>query len=477
MTKAVQQQNDLDFLLSQGLSLEEINSRAEDGISVNELARSVRSMIARGEDLTENRDVVRAMLDTVERKIDGVKVRVVACTAGNFLAVLQNDNHFRGVRFNTLRGLAEKATGGNTRLWTDADDAESRTYIETHYHISNRQKYEDAFTQFQNGRAHDPIQERINSVVWDGVPRVETMLIKWLKAEDTPYNRECSRLLFAGGINRAFQPGSKYDNVIVLIGKQGGGKSTFCQWLALAPELYSSVKTIHGQKGLEAIQGKWIAELEELLATLANDYSGTKSEEAAKAFLSTSSDFYRKPYDRRPTDNPRHSIFVGTTNRSEFLTDKTGNRRWYPVRVNADGHWLYEHEEECKRDILQAWAEMKAAYDTGSEFSRSVANTDLLKTIQEEQASAEQDDWRVGMIEEYLASRERTCLLDIWQNALYANRAPNYPEMRRRDSNAVSTILVNKLGWMRGNVERFSGYGKQKSFYNPHYNEEYAELL
>lgn len=82
------------------------------------------------------------------------------------------------------------------------------------------------------------------------------MLIRWLGAEDTQYNRECSRLLFAGGINRAFRPGCKNDNVIVFVGKQGGGKSTFTQWLALAPELYSSTKTINGQKGLEAISGK-----------------------------------------------------------------------------------------------------------------------------------------------------------------------------------------------------------------------------
>ena len=314
-------------------------------------------------------------------------------------------------------------------------------------------------------------------VKWDGLPRVEKFLIEWLKCDDTPYNRECSRLLFAGGINRAFVPGSKFVDVIVLVGNQGGGKSTFCQWLALLPELYSSVKTINGQKGLEAIQGKWICEIEELLATLANDQSGTKSEENAKAFLSTASDFYRKPYDRRPTDNPRHCIFVGTTNRNEFLTDKTGNRRWYPVQVKADGHWLHEHAAECKADILQAWAEMKAAFDQGKALARPTANVDLLDTIRAQQSEAEQDDYRVGLIEEYVSDRECVCLIEIWQNAIYAGKAPYYPEMRRGDANEVSTILVNKLGWNRGTVKRFPEYGKQKSYLSPKKSDDPYDIL
>lgn len=130
--------------------------------------------------------------------------------------------------------MPEKIVDGKAQQWTDADDAAARTYIESCYGISNRQKYEDAFTEFQHEREYDPVQTLINGIEWDGTPRVETMLIRWMGAEDTPYNRECSRLLFAGGINRAFRPGCKNDNVIVFVGKQGGGKSTFTQWLALA---------------------------------------------------------------------------------------------------------------------------------------------------------------------------------------------------------------------------------------------------
>lgn len=475
MVSLANDENKLDFLL-QRVPVDELTTyMAKNSLSVDEMYRLLKRCDEQhldwrtgkpiSENVSSNRDAVYTLLDKTEKKINGEKKQIVATTAQNFLTILRNDKRFQNVKYNTLRGLPEKIINGKAIQWTDADDATSRTFIESCYFISNRPKYEDAFCEFQHEREYDPIQDRINAVEWDGVARVETMLHRWLSAEDTPYIRECSRLLFAGGINRAFRPGGKFDDVVVFVGKQGGGKSTFCQWLALAPELYSSIKTISGQKGLEGIQGKWIVEIEELLATMANDYSGTKSEETTKAFISTASDFYRKPYDRRPTDSPRHCIFIGTTNRETFLTDKTGNRRWYPVRVDVDGRWLYEHEEECKADILQAWAEMKHAFDNGLPLAKPVADAALLSTIKEEQVAAEQDDWREGLIEQYLNGKEKVCLIEVWQRALYQNRSPYYPEMTRRDACALSTILCNKLGWSRGNVCDFGNYGRQKAFY------------
>ena len=468
-------ENKLDFLL-QRVPVDELTTyMAKNSLSVDEMYRLLKRCDEQhldwrtgkpiSENVSSNRDAVYTLLDKTEKKINGEKKQIVATTAQNFLTILRNDKRFQNVKYNTLRGLPEKIINGKAIQWTDADDATSRTYIESCYFISNRQKYEDAFCEFQHEREYDPIQDRINAVEWDGVARVETMLHRWLGAEDSPYVKECSRLLFAGGIHRAFRPGGKFDAVTVFVGRQGGGKSTFCQWLALAPELYSSIKTISGQKGLEGIQGKWIVEIEELLATMANDYSGTKSEENTKAFISTASDFYRKPYDRRPTDTPRHCVFIGTTNRETFLTDKTGNRRWYPVRVDVDGRWLYEHEEECKADILQAWAEMKHAFDNNLPLAKPVADAALLSTIKEEQVAAEQDDWREGLIEQYLNDKEKVCLIEVWQRALYQNRSPYYPEMTRRDACALSTILCNKLGWSRGNVCDFGNYGRQKAFY------------
>ena len=128
------------------------------------------------EKASDNRDAVYMLLDKEVKKIDGEKTMVVCRTASNFLTILRNDEHFRNVKYNTLRGLPEKIINGKAVQWTDADDAISRTYIESCYYISNRQKYEDAFCEFQHEREYDPIQDRINAVEWDGVARVETML-------------------------------------------------------------------------------------------------------------------------------------------------------------------------------------------------------------------------------------------------------------------------------------------------------------
>lgn len=419
---------------------------------------------------------VMPLLDMVEKKVDGVRMLVVAPTAKNFLTIMRNDDYFSSIKFNVLRGVPEKHENNEKALWTDTDDAAARTYLEATYHISSRQKSDDAFAQFQHDREYNPVTTLIDGIVWDGEPRVEKFLIKWLGAEDTPYNRECSRLLFAGGVHRAYAPGCKVDTVIVLIGKQGGGKSTVCQWLALDADLYSSVKTIRGQKGAESVAGKWICEIEELLATIANEYGGGKSDELCKAFISTQNDFYRKPYDRRPTDNPRSCVFIGTTNRSEFLTDKTGNRRWYPVNCHQDAAYLYDHEIECKSDIAQCWAEMKAAYTANNPFSDPVSRCELLTEIKGEQTAAEQDDWREGVIARYISAKRSVCLIEIWQNALYANRAPHYPIMRRKDGNELVAILTSKCGWERAGVENFGTYGKQKAYHRPISSDEIDKL-
>ena len=79
--------------------------------------------------------------------------------------------------------------------------------------------------------------------------------------------------------------------------------------------------------------------------------------------------------------------------------------------------------------------------------------------------AAQQDDWRQGMIEEYLKDKNRTCLIQVWQEALFPDRAPHFPELKRRDANTLTAIICNKMGWVRGNAENFDGYGKQKSYH------------
>lgn len=372
-------------------------------------------------------------------------------TIDNFLLILRNDKTFESLRFNQLSYSPEHIVDGKLERWQDKDDSKTRFYIEEKYKIHSREKLDDALRILFAEREYHPIKQTIEAVEWDGVPRIQTLFIKWLKCEDVPYIREVTRLVFAGGIHRLYNPGCKFDDVAVLIGtKQGEGKSTFVRWLAMSDEYFAEVNDFEGEKAMQALEGAWICEISELLAL-----TKTKEVEAAKSFITRLNDRRKIPYDRRVTDHKRQCVFVGTTNREQFLTDKTGNRRWYPIKVNSSGYDLHDHEEEIRADILQAWAEAKHLYDNGE--LQPYADRNLLGDIRAKQEWAVEDDYRVGMIESYVENKDKVCVLELWKNAL----DNEYTKPTRRESNEISLILQSLGGWARGKVERHSTFGNQ----------------
>ena len=374
-------------------------------------------------------------------------------TIDNFLMILRNDKNFESLRFNQLSYSPEHIVNGKLERWQDKDDSKARFYIEQKYKIHSREKLDDALRILFAEREYHPIKQIIEAVQWDGVSRIQTLFIKWLKCEDTPYIREVTRLVFAGGIHRLYNPGCKFDDVCVLIGtKQGEGKSTFARWLAIQDEFFTEVTEIEGQKGIEAIEGAWICEIAELLAV-----TKTKEVEAVKSYITKLVDRYRRPFDRRTTDHKRQCVFIGTTNKEQFLTDKTGNRRWYPVKVNSSGYDLHDHKEEIQADIIQAWAEAKHLYDEGK--LQPYADRNLLEDIRKMQGQAVEDDYRVGMIEAYIKNKDKVCILELWQHAL----DNQFSKPTRRESNEIALILQSFNGWVRDDKpSRSNEYGLQR---------------
>lgn len=376
-------------------------------------------------------------------------------TAENYLRILQEDKHFENIRYNLFKGVPETLEDGILRQWTDTDDSLARIYIESKYHIHSKDKLSDALRALFRERGYHPIKEQIEAVEWDKKERIPEMLIKWLHAEDTPYTREVSRLIFAGGINRIYQPGCKFDEVPILVGtKQGEGKGTFIRWLALDDKYYTELSCFDGAQGVEALQGAWMCEIAELLAL-----TRAREVEAVKSYITRQNDKYREPYARTTTEHPRQCIFIGTSNKEQFLTDKTGNRRFYPVNIFADRGEIYSHEKEIKDEILQCWAEAKAKYDKGNLFP--VVDFSVLHLAKEAQENALEDDYRVGMIAEYLESRQMVCGIELWQKAL-GNRdsKPN-----RKESNDIVLIMQGFEGWERlRSTYRSSEYGIQKGW-------------
>ena len=338
--------------------------------------------------------------------------------------------------------------------WLDSDDAETRRYIEKEYGFHSSQKCDDALRIVFAKNQYHPIRDLVDSFEWDGQERIPHFLHTWTKCEDTAYTREVSRLIFSGGIHRLFSPGCKFDDMPVLIGtKQGEGKSTLVRWLALSDEYFSEVNEFEGQRGIESLEGAWICEVSELLAM-----TKTKEQEAVKSFLTRLNDRYRMPFDKRVTDHPRQCLFIGTTNKEQFLTDKTGNRRFYPVKVNQSGYDLFEHEAEIKEYIRQCWAEAKAKLDAGE--MKPYADRDLVAVIREMQAAAVEDDYRVGMIEDYLDGKTEICVLELWQNALNMGE---FSKPSKKDSNEIGLIMQGFSDWVKQpNPKRFKQFGLQK---------------
>ena len=375
-------------------------------------------------------------------------------TIENFLRVIENDPKFSGLKFNMLTYSPEQVRNGKTERWLDADDAETRRYIEQEYKFHSAQKCDDALRIVFARNQYHPVRDLVDSFQWDGESRILKFLNTWTGCEDTLYTREVSRLIFAGGIHRLYNPGCKFDDMPVLIGtKQGEGKSTLVRWLALKDEYFTEVNEFDGQRGIEAVEGAWICEVSELLAM-----TKAREQEAVKSYLTRLNDRYRMPFDRRVTDHPRQCVFIGTTNKEQFLTDKTGNRRFYPVKVHQSGYDLFDHEEEIKAYIRQCWAEAKVLYDKGE--IPPYADRRLISEIREKQQDATEDDFRVGMIQSYLDGRHETCVLELWQNALGMSE---YSKPAKKDSQEIGIIMQSMDGWEKQpKPKRFPGYGLQR---------------
>lgn len=387
-------------------------------------------------------------------------------TIENFLVAMQSDKRYANIRYNELSDRPEvhdiMVNGKPTiQKWTDTDEAASENYLESVYGLFSSQKHEKALRMLFKERRYHPIRDVVDAIKWDGVERCEEFLIKWAKVEDSAYSREVSRLIFAGGIHRLYAPGTKFDDVPILIGtKQGEGKSSLVRWLAIRDEWYGEVTLFEGQQAIEQLQGKWICEISELLAL-----TKTKEQEAAKAYITRAVDSYRKPWDKNVTELPRRCIFIGTSNNSNPLTDKTGNRRYYPVEVHCEGYDLYDHEKEIRAYILQCWAEAREKFK--ADKMPNFADRKLVSVYREKQEEAMQDDWRVGAISAYLekkADGELTCVRELCHKALSPN--PDFPkEPSLIESKDIGMIMNKMPGWERvQGSKRVGSYGKQRAW-------------
>ena len=401
---------------------------------------------------------VRKSLDT------NPKTQRPKLTIDNFLIAMQMDRRYANMRYNELGDRPEIhdiIVDGKPMIkkWSDADSAASENYMENAYELYSPPKHEKALRLLFEERRYHPIRDVVDAIKWDGEERCEHFLNKWALVEDSDYSREVSRLIFAGGIWRLYNPGCKFDDVPILYGpNQGEGKSTLVRFLAIKDEWYGEVTMMEGQQAIEQLQGKWICEISELLALTKN-----REQESAKAYITRTVDTYRKPWDKNVTDLPRRCIMIGSTN-VLALSDKSGNRRYYPVEVHSNGYEIFDHEQEIRAYILQCWAEAREKYKRGE--MPNYANRKLVSVYRQMQEEATQDDWRVGAIQAFLDLKkpcELTCVREISHRALSPN--PDFPKEPNLIESKEISLVVNKMpDWKRVGTRRVGNYGKQKAW-------------
>ena len=389
-----------------------------------------------------------------------------ANTIENFKTVFCRDPLLRdSIRLNLLteqidivRDLGWHRT---TSSLTDIDVKYLLLYFEQNYCLTSEKKLLAALTIVANENCYHPIRDVLNSLEWDGQPRIRSCLHHFLGAEESDYVEEMLKHFLLGAIRRVFHPGCKYDEMLCLVGGQGAGKSTFFRFLAIRDEWFSDdLKKMDDDKVYVKLQGHWIIEMSEMLAT-----SNAKSIEEIRSFISRQKETYRTPYDTYPKDRLRQSVFGGSSNTLDFLPlDRAGNRRFLPVMVypeNAEVHIL-KNEAASREYIMQVWAEAMVIYRSGEysmKFSKEIQNR-----LIEVQRDFMPEDTKAGMIQAYLDryTGSAVCSKQLFKEAL------NHPfdEPKQWEIREVNDIMNHCVtGWNYfSNPRVFPEYGRQKGW-------------
>ena len=282
----------------------------------------------------------------------------------NYRAIFTHDENLSQIRFDTFSqddiSFSPLFLNVNGNKVDEESVGKIQDYLEQTYQLRLTQnKVFELLKTTASERSYNPVQEFIRKEDWDGMPRIETAIIDYLGAEDTPLVREQTKLWFVAAVARAFEPGCKFDNVLTLPGPQGIGKSTFFKTIG-DKWFNDSFSFASGDKEkVETITNGWIIEISEL-----NGMKRANDAEAAKAFLSRRSDSMRPAYGRKVVEFLRHNVFAATTNETNFLQGDNGNRRWWIVTVNGNGHvstWL----PQLQSVVNQLWAEAYTYYRKG----------------------------------------------------------------------------------------------------------------
>ena len=412
-------------------------------------------------------------------------------TVNNALLILLNDPALKGKFGYDLfaekprlkgdvpwrpRGTVDLGTGRGT-LWTDRDEAGLRWYLQLKWRYKSENDLRNALELALNANAFHPVRDYLNGLEWDGVPRVETLFADYMGAENSNIVRVMTRRWFAAAVKRVMIPGCKFDNCVILFGKQGVSKSGFADILSLGWFNDSNID-MTSKEGYANLHGNWLIELAELASVKRVDV------ESVKTFLSKREDTYRPAYGRHVATFPRQCVFFGSTNELEFLRDRTGNRRFWTIEVsrNMDRDRLADNIDQIWAEAVVWWKrkenlwldtpELEAELDRLQ--SRHLVQDELEGLLMDYLDTPLPDNWadlspesRRDYIQGDLPVDESRCTLRRDKVCLAEIRTELMGHDRRqaggndKESRRVANLMNNHSGWVKSKKSRVPGYGIQ----------------
>jgi len=318
------------------------------------------------------------------------------------------------------------------------------------YEMAVQQKYDvkvsdinEAALIYSHKRKYHPVKDYLEPLVWDKKDRVSTWLTDYAHVEDNAYVRAVGTKVLLAAVKRIYQPGCKFDNVLVIEGDQGVGKSRLLE--ALGMKWYSDQHIDpHHKDTVSCMRDKWIIEVSEMTCV-------KKAEvDALKSFLSRNTDRKRLSHMKLAQDYPRQCIFIGTINPDEvgYLSDNTGNRRFWPVLIPPDSKIKVK---KLKEDIDQIWAEVMYRYNQGNTDLHIADQTVEKIALEEAEKRKAIDEWHAtianwlnhvradGLIIQHVKSTQ------IWSDCLNGTLR----HIKRMDQVRITNIMKS-LGWTKG---------------------------
>ena len=392
--------------------------------------------------------VVRAETDAEENDSEWMselivnqKGRVLFNTA-NALLYLQNEDGLRGrfafdefrqVKIVTAPLPGSKAPKSNFkgREYKDSDT----TQVVAHFNRigfpeATKNVVADTIDAVSEMSTFHPVRNYLEQLpAWDGVGRIDGWLQDYcnVQADDrdsSDYISEAGAKWLISAVARVMKPGCKADGVLILEGKQGARKSTTLRFLTGEEWFGDSLPSMQSKDASDYLRGKWIIEMAELSNI-------NKAEvEVVKAFISREEERFRPAYARTEITYPRQCVFAGSTNKSDYLRDETGNRRFWPVKVQGlcDTH-------QIKLDRDQLWAEALGRFKSGETWWLS-ENVETIAATQQEQRVS-QDAW-AGDVEQFVAGRSEVSPAEVAKIALGIEIA----RLDRAATNRITAILT-----------------------------------